>query len=520
MIRKLYPKYLLAILSGLLFSAAFYSVYLSPLAWICLIPLFISIYDEGPGDSFRFGLVFGMAASFAGQYWLIGTLTRFGGFPLLISLIFILIFCIYAGLQYALFTYICSKFKLISNKTLLTLIAAGCVWITLEYYFPKLFPYGIGNSQGMNTTFIQVSDIFGLHFLSFIIVLVNIALFRIYSGLRSGQHIPLSGIAAPVILVLFMISYGKYKIGIETSNIERAPKIKAGIVQANFDFFEKNEENSDKLTDKHKLMSHKLKGADLIIWPETAVQSWLPLDAEYYKQDGVSVVPDMDDTLFLIGGLSFKEKGGSGENRPEGEFTKYNSAFLLTSKGEVLGRYNKIELLMFGEYMPFSGIIPSIKKLSPATGDFTPGSKINLLESREKGLRIGTLICYEDIIPYYSRQFVRKGANLLVNLTNDAWFGKSVAPYQHLLVAIPRAVETRRSFIRSTNTGVSAFIDSAGRVIYRSDIFEDAAVKKEIALMDSEETIYVRLGEIFPLACMIFSIFFIYYIYLGKRYIR
>lgn len=513
-------RYLLPLLSGILFASAFYSHYLSYLSWICLVPLLISISKETPGESFRTGLLFGIAANYAGQYWLVGTLTRFGGFPILVSVAFIFILCTYLALQFAIFSYLCSKFRLLGNGSAPATLLAGTIWVTLEYFFPQLFPYGIGNTQALNSSVIQVVDILGVHFLSFIILIVNVSIYRLYISMTSPQPIPYLELSASVILLILIVSYGHYRISIEDKRIEKAPKIDAAIVQANFDFFEKNEQNEDVVTEKHKKMSENVGDAHLIIWPETAVQSWLPLDAGYYAVDGVPVVPDLDDTLFLIGGLSFRERDGYENGPPGSGFTKYNSAFLIKSKGKVLGRYHKIKLLLFGEYMPFADIFPSIKKLSPATGDFTPGSELSLLESRNHGLRIAPLICYEDLIPYFSRESVKKGANLIVNLTNDAWFGRSIAPYQHLLVSIPRAVETRRFFIRSTNTGVSAFVDSAGRVLYQSEIFEDTAVKREVALMDGEQTFYVRAGEIFPVICAFVSLLLVYYIHLGRKYIR
>ncbi len=513
-------KYLLPLLSGILFASSFYTNYLSFVAWFCLVPLFVSMQDRSPRESFKMGLIFGISANYAGQYWLVGTLTRFGGFPLIVSILFIFILCCYLALQFSVFTYLCTKFGLLYKGTLPATVLAASIWVSLEYFFPQLFPFGIGNSQALNTTIIQFVDVLGVHFISFVIVFINLAIFRLYSVFGKPDQFPYLEVSTSVLLLLLLIVYGIYRIDLENIRITKAPKISAGIVQANFDFFEKNEQNKDMVTEKHKSMSESVSDADLIIWPETAVLSWVPLEAGYYTVNDVPVVPDMGNTLFLVGGLSFKDENDSPDRQPGPGGTKYNSAFLLDNEGKVLDRYHKIELLLFGEYLPFSRQFPSIKKLSPATGDFTPGSELDVLESKDKGLRIAPLICYEDIIPYFSRAFVQKGANLLVNITNDAWFGRSIAPYQHLLISIPRAIETRRSFIRSTNTGVSAFIDSAGRVLYRSEIFQDTAVKKEVALMDGDQTFYVKAGEIFPVLCSIISVLLIYYMHLGRKYVR
>lgn len=516
---KLINNFILAALSGILFAFSFYSSQLSVLAWISIIPFFASISGLKPADAFRAGIVFGTVANYAGQYWLVGTLTRFGGFPLPVSIAFILIYCLYLSFQYALFSYLCTRFRILAGKGMITALLTAAVWVSLEYLYPHLFPYGIGNSQGFTPHIIQIADISGVPLISFIIVLVNITLYRTYCYFNTGEPLPLKELSVSALVIACTLSYGQYRINQQDVRIAEAHKITAGIVQANFEFFEKSEENEKKVTRKHMEMSESISQADLIIWPETAVQNWLAVDADHYVVDGRAVVPRIDDTLFIIGGLSYEEPAGRMFRIQSNDYNRYNSAFLLDHEARVLGRYHKIELLMFGEYLPFANKFPRLRQLSPASGDFTPGEEIGLFESEIYNLKAGPLICYEDIIPSYSRELSLKGANLLVNLTNDAWFGRSIAPYQHLLVSVPRTIETRRYMIRSTNTGVSAFIDSAGRVIYKSEIFEDAAVKKEIALFGDAKTIYMKAGYMFPYACIFLSAVGLIFIKLRRKYI-
>jgi apolipoprotein N-acyltransferase len=291
--------------------------------------------------------------------------------------------------------------------------------------------------------------------------------------------------------------------------MSEAPKIKVGIVQANFDFDEKNENNQETVTERHKLMSGKFNSLDLIVWPETAIQAWIPVSSDFLVNDGEVVVPQVGDSYFLVGGLSYKIEKNSLNNISDRDITSFNTAFLTNSQGEILGRYNKIKLLLFGEYLPFSSYIPAIKKLSPATGDFTPGNELEILEIKEKGIKIAPLICYEDIIPSFTRKFVEEGANLLVNLTNDAWFGETFEPYQHLIVSVPRAVETKRYLVRATNTGISAIIDPVGRIIARTGIFEETTLEGEVAIIDGEKTFYTRIGNVFPWGCLVFWVGFI-----------
>ncbi|NIP29480.1 MAG: apolipoprotein N-acyltransferase, partial [Candidatus Dadabacteria bacterium] len=224
-------------------------------------------------------------------------------------------------------------------------------------------------------------------------------------------------------------------------------------------------------------------------------------------------------TYFLIGGLSFIAKESWNGNKYQINYIKHNTAFLTDSKSNILGRYNKIKLLLFGEYFPqINSKLGFIKKIIPAVGDLTPGEELNLLEVKEKELRIGTLICYEDIIPYFGREFANKGSNLLINLTNDAWFGKSTAPYQHLLVSIPRAVETRRYFIRSTNSGVSAIISPTGLVENKSGIFTKENLQGDVALVNSYKTLYSKVGDIFPWISLLFLVLYFFTRHLIRKY--
>ncbi|MGH7888918.1 MAG: apolipoprotein N-acyltransferase, partial [Thermodesulfobacteriota bacterium] len=309
-------------------------------------------------------------------------------------------------------------------------------------------------------------------------------------------------------LIALTISYGFWKIGIEERKIAEAPKIKVGIVQANFDFFEKKENNENTISERHKSMSGALNSTDLIIWPETAIQAWIPVSSRFLVDKGEIVVPQIKGTYFLVGGLSYKINKTDKDEITDRDIERFNTAFLTDSQGRILGKYNKIMLLLFGEHLPFASYFPSLKEISPASGDFTPGNELNILEIKEKGIKIAPLICYEDIIPSFSRKFVEKGANLIVNITNDAWFGRSTAPYQHLLISIPRAVETRRYLIRATNTGVSAVVDPLGRVVAQTEIFNQATLETEVGIMNGDKTLYTRIGNAFAWGCLAFWVGF------------
>ncbi len=349
---------------------------------------------------------------------------------------------------------------------------------------------------------IQVFDLFGVYGLSFVTVFVNVTLKNLIESFLKKRSLPYQEIAFSLLILILTLAYGFWKIGIESKVYAANPSIKVGIVQANIDIFEKSEQNKEYIQGVHRAMSYALNSPNLIIWPETAVQTWIPGSAEFLKDkdkdENKAIVPDINGSYFLVGGLSYDVKMAPGEDPT---LDKFNTAFLTTPEGKIIQKYNKVKLLLFGEYLPFSKYIPAIKSFSPASGDFTPGDNLEPMEIPDMGLRIAPLICYEDIIPSISRKLVGQGANLLVNLTNDAWFGKTVEPKQHLIFSVPRAVETRRYLIRATNTGISAVVDPIGRIVSKTKIFERESLEEEVRIID-RETVYMKIGDTFAWVCL------------------
>ena len=189
-----------------------------------------------------------------------------------------------------------------------------------------------------------------------------------------------------------------------------------------------------------------------------------------------------------------------------------NRAYLLGPDGSLAGRYDKVHLVPFGEYVPMKRFLPFIQQLVVAAGDFLPGNKVEPLKFPKAAA--GVLICFESIFPELARAMTENGATLLVNLTNDAWYGMSSAPFQHFSMAVFRAVENRRPVVRAANTGISAFILPNGKIAAQSGLFTEALLTKEIPLPGSGLTLYTRYGDFFAVALTLFSavnIFFAYW---------
>ena len=266
----------------------------------------MAIEDKSPWNACRLGLLTGTIANAVGFYWLIGTIHRFGGFPYPVSLIFQMLLSMYSGLSFAIFAYITTKLGLFRKPGLLSALLIAAVWTSIEFLFPFLFPYGITNSQADYIPLIQIYDLFGMYSLSFLVVLVNVTLMRFLKRFREKSANPSLEILTSLVLVVLTIAYGFWKIDVMSKRIAEAPKIKVGIVQANFDFFEKNEGNEDVVSRRHAVMSESLGSPDLIIWPETAIQAWVSTSSRFLANDGKVVVPDIKGTYFLVGGLSYK----------------------------------------------------------------------------------------------------------------------------------------------------------------------------------------------------------------------
>ena len=240
-------------------------------------------------------------------------------------------------------------------------------------------------------------------------------------------------------------------------------------------------------------------GTNLLIWPETA----LP----FYLQGGKEVPAPVSELVkkrrvWLLTGAPYYDGNSLGDSDTKVHY--YNSSILLSPEGLLNGRYDKQHLVPFGEYIPFRKYFPYLGPVVESMGDFTAGSGSRPLACETA--RIGVLICFESIFPDLSRKWVNNNANLLVNITNDAWFGNSSAPWQHLSMAVFRAVETRRSLARAANTGISGYIDPLGRMSGISPLFQSCTRTADVALLE-EKTFFCRFGHNFAEFCIAFFVF-------------
>lgn len=500
-------KLFLGAASGILLTAAFPRTGFFWLAWVALVPLFYALRGLSRFEAFRLGLLTGLVHYLTLIYWLVHTMKTYGFLPLYLSLLILLLLSIYMSLYIGVFSAV---LPMVCPTPAALLFGGPVLWIALEYIRSFLFsgfPWGlIGYSQYPWLSIIQISDISGVYGVSFIVLLSNTALSLVllYGTQKSWQgkllspKIAAGSIAALVVLVALSLVYGIMRFHAVEKNISRSPAFPIAVVQGNIEQSLKwDTEFRLSTTEKYIRMSREVmsQNPELIVWPETATPFYFLYDPELSEMV-LSAIREMD-TYFLIGSPSFTRKNGS--------MAFYNSAYLISPEGSVEGKYDKNHLVPFGEYVPLREWLPFVGKIVEGVGDFMPGRKGSVLQWEETYL--GVLICYEMIFPELSRAMVNNKAGLLVNITNDAWYGISSAPYQHFSMAVFRAVENRRSLIRSANTGISGFIDPAGRIIAQTDIFRDAILMKPVPVLE-EISFYTRHGDIFAVFCLMICALF------------
>lgn len=495
-------KIAFAILSGLLLTGSFPNIDLSWLSWFAFVPLLISIRDLSPRDSFRIGLLTGCVHYLTLMYWLAHTMQAYGNLPFFVSIpvLFLLATCL--GLYVALFSFITVRHLKSPARFLIFLPA---LWVSLEYLRALVLtglPWGfIGHTQFNNLHLIQISDIFGTYGISYIIVQTNGVCFMVIQWLKGnhwrteaiGKYHVIGSIIGLTSILALAWSYGMWRIGSIDSMIRNAPLETVSIIQGNIDQAIKwDPKFQTATTHKYIALSRRIikDGPDLVVWPETATPFYFGYNPRLTKlvERGIREI----GKGFLIGSPSFLRK----ENRVQ----YYNSAYLIDGKGSTVGKYDKAHLVPFGEYVPFKKWFPFLGKIVAHIGDFTAGKKGKTIQWGKH--RMGVQICYEIIFPDLSRHMVKNDAGYLVNITNDAWYGRTSAPYQHFSMTIFRAVENRRSLVRAANTGISGFVDPVGRIMASSELLKEEVMTERIPVLE-EKSLYTRFGDLFAQACLV-----------------
>jgi len=488
--------YLPAILSGVLLGLSFPKADLSFLAWFSLVPLLIFLHDKDKKTSFVSGFITGIFYFFITIYWIYHSINQYGNISLFLSLLLVLLLSCYLSLYIGLFALIYSHQT--KRTTIPSMIIAPLFWCSLEYLRGCLFtgfPWSsLGYSQYNFLTLIQVSDIIGVYGISFLVVSVNGVITDAFLYKQRKEERPLMqvyptffSLSIIIMMFLFVIIYGFIKINSPTG--DQTSKI--AIIQGNIEQDKKWDFQYQTFvmdTYKELTMQAVKDNPDLIIWPETALPFYYDKD-KFLTEDFINFQRQTNSYL-LTGSMIIKKDK---VDKKKSIYT--NSALLFDKNAKISYIYDKIHLVPFGEYVPLRNILFFLKKLTYGISDYTAGD--SYIKAITPFGSFGTVICYEIIFPDLVRKFFYKdSADFLVNITNDAWFGITSGPYQHFNMAIFRAIENRKPVIRVANTGISGFIDSKGRVLSRTYLFEKTYVTYNIE-KDNTKTFYTKNGDLF-----------------------
>jgi apolipoprotein N-acyltransferase len=487
----------LGIASGVLLFLSFPKHGWGIMAWVALIPLFFALKDVQRRDSLIVGFVAGLTFNIGIMYWITFVVVHYGHLPYSIGVFLMVLVAAYLSIYIALFA---AGVVYLSGKGIPRIIAAPVLWTCLEYGKSHLFtgfPWeNLAHSQYLNSYLIQAADITGTYGITFVIILVNVIIYDVINERFRGKRV-MGEVALGCIVMIGVYGYGYIRMGQIGVDSQAAETMNVAVIQGNIDQSVKwNPEFQADTINAYKSLSLEQKPSPLglTVWPETAAPFFFQ-DANKMQSEIVDVATTSGDWL-LFGSPSY-------QRNCDGDPTCVsflNTAFLLSPHGKIVGRYDKVHLVPYGEYVPLRKIFPFINKLVVGVGDFRSGEGYYPLTM--DGHKIGVLICYEGIFSEASRAYKKMGADLLVNITNDAWFGRTSAPYQHLSMTVFRAVENRLYIVRSANTGISAIIDPLGKIVAHTELFERTTLRNTIKFINNK-TFYAAYGDIFTLICAI-----------------
>lgn len=474
-----------------------------PLLFVALVPLMSAVRGVTARKAALCGLVSGLVHFTALLYWIVIVLGKYGGLAWFISVPALLLLALYMSVYIALFALL-ARFILLTFPAAVSLWLLPALWVGIDWLRCLLFtgfPWmDLGYALYKIPQCIQIADLFGHHGVTFGIVLVNTCLLLTASVIVSPKHSfsRIFPILIPTLLVLGAAAmYSKTRLAGVQQTISGlgASRVIVGIVQGNIDQSIKwSPAQQQKTVEKYLTETRSLFNAGqpaLVVWPETALPFYPPSNS-FMQPLGELVA---EHNFALLTGAPWYEI----IDREKKKVNFYNSALLLQPDGQFGGKYFKSHLVPFGEYVPLKRFLPFLAPLVEAVGDFSRGTIDQPLIWQE--IRAGVLICFESVFPELTRSWVMAGANMLVNLTNDAWYGKSSAPQHSLAMSVLRAVEARRSLIRSANTGISAFIAPTGTIVRQSELFVPWAAKSPVVLC-SELTFWARYGYWFAPVCL------------------
>ncbi len=477
-----------AVSSGLLYWLAFPGVDLWPLAFVAWVPLVVSMHRQSTGVTTLLGAIAGLTMNVAGFWWLQGMLRTFSGFPWPLCLLLVIVVCGYQGGRVALFGWLYGRG---AGRGWPYALVACAAFVASELLYPVLFPWYFAATTHAVPVLMQVADIGGPILVGLVVLGANLALSELVLAMAERRRWARSLVMSGAGTLAASILYGALRVHATDAKSAAAPEARVGVVQANMGLLEKRSQYDEGIR-RHFALSQDLlrvEHADFLVWSETSAMRAVREDT--YQRDLQFVSRSMGAPV-LFGAVIVKPV------TDERQYVLFNAAVTGDADGTVRGRYDKEFLLAFGEYLPFGNSFPILYRWSPNSGHFSPGTSLEPVTLNVKGVdrKVSVLICYEDVLPGFTNDMVRHAnPELLVNITNDAWFLDTSEPWEHLGLAQFRAVEHHRYLVRGTNSGVSAVIDPVGRVVAHSRTFHSEGIASSIRWLRGA-TMYETLGDV------------------------
>jgi apolipoprotein N-acyltransferase len=486
------------VLSGALLALSFPKFGHGAVAWVALAPLFIALARSGGGwAAARLGFLTGAVSSLGLVYWTALVVVQFGGLGIPVGIGAMAVLCLALAAFPSLVAWAVGTWTRVFGPA--AVLAAPLAWVAVELVRARTalnFPWCLlGYSQHANLPVIQVARFTAVYGVSLLVAGVSALLAYLALEPRPRPR-RLAVIGTTVVVALVWID--------GVARLRRAeppaPSVRVGLVQASI--LQGDKWDPDKAwenIDRHVELTGRAaaEGARLVVWPESAVP--------FYFDTSVDVAFTLRELARQHGVFLFF--GNDDFERSDGGRRVWVGAKMLDPRGELVYRYHKVRLVPFGEYVPFKPVLTMggrfTAKLVRQVADFTPGDGYPV--GPVEGHEVGALICYEAIFPDIVRQFAAGGAELLVNVTNDGWYGRTSAPHQHLSMALFRAVENGKYLVRAANTGITAVVDTRGRVVARTELFDQTALVRDVPLMPGT-TFYSRHGDAFAWTCLALSL--------------
>ena len=519
-VKKLWP-WLCALLSGVLLGLSYPPASFGGLVWLALVPLSCAVWFSHPAPppawrSFQLGFATGAVYFLSSLHWLT-TVTVAGWIALALYLAtYPALWALFlGGIKPLQSPFEAAPVWMKSGRNLAVSALGAAAWTGLEWLrgFSEFLFAGFGwNSLGValhrNIALIQITDLAGVGGLSFLVVMVNLMIVITVKRLtiEVGRHRlrPHYDFSLTVALVALAFAYG-------VRQLMHAPpagdSISIAAIQSNIPIVEKRDpEHEERILDLHVRLSETAVSIkpDLLVWPEAATPR--PLFSDQRNWDVVRGLAEKHDGDFLLGTVHLDPHGGD-----------FNSVVLLSDHAKLAQFYHKVHLVPFGEYVPARDSFPFfawiVGDLVP--DDFDSGGEPVVLETKKKPVKIAPLICFEDTLGDLARQFVAKGAQLFITVTNDGWFLQSAGSEQHLVNAVFRCAENKIPMIRAANTGVSCVIDRFGRIVNSLQAADGKTFIEGVLFAHVEfpkappRTFYTRHGDIFSILCFVGAALFL-----------